>query len=136
MTAPTWVDLAPAVEPVRSWLQTQVGGKTVRFAQAPSGGVPPFVVLQIVSDPRLILTLDGGIPADVTWQVDSFGVTPLQAQALGDLCARAMVLTDPPTWAQAFVSTREAVGDGSSQAVSDKRFLWQARYRWTLVGTT
>jgi hypothetical protein len=135
VTTPTWVDLAPAVEPVRSWLQTEVG-KTVRFARAPSSGVPPFVVLKIVSDPRTILTLDGGIPADVTWQADCFGETPLQAQALGDKVSRAMVLTDPPTWEQAFVAYREAVGDGVSSTVSDKHFLWQTRYRWTLVGTS
>lgn len=134
MTTPTWVDLAPAVEPVRAWLQTAVG-KTVRYAQAPSGGVPPFVVLQIVSDPRTVLTLDGGIPADVTWQCDSFGETALQAQALGDLVARAMMLADPPTWAQAFVAYREAVGDGTGSRVSDKHFLWQTRFRWVLVGT-
>lgn len=136
MTTPTWVDLAPAVEPVRSWLQTEVGGKTVRYARAPSGGTPPFVVLQIVGDPRTVLTLDGGIPADVTWQCDSFGETPLQAQALGDLVARAMVLAVPPTWSQAFVGYREAVGDGVGSMVSDNKFLWQARYRWTLVGIT
>lgn len=135
MTAPTWVDLAPAVEPVRAWLQTAVG-KTVKFGRAPGQGVPPFVVLQIVGDPRTILTLDGGIPADVTWQADCFGTIPLQAQALGDLVARAMVLTDPPAWSQAFVVSREAVGDGAPSKVSDTRFLWQARFRWTLVGTT
>lgn len=136
MTAPTWVDLAPAVEPVRSWLQTQLGGKTVKFGRAPSGGTPPFVVLQIVGDPRPVLTLDGGIPADVMWQADCFGEIPLQAQVLGDLVARAMVLADPPTWSQAFVAAREAVGDGALSRVDDKRFLWQARFRWTLVGTT
>lgn len=135
MTAPTWVDLAPAVEPVRAWLQTEVG-KTVRFARAPGEGVPPFVVLQIVSDPRTILTFDGGVPADVVWQADCFGETALQAVALGDKVSRAMVLAAPPAWSQAYVSAREAVGDGRQDRVSDKRFLWQARFRWTLVGTT
>jgi hypothetical protein len=135
VTAPTWVDLAPAVEPVRSWLQIEVG-KMVRFGRAPSGGVPPFIVLQIVSDPRTILTLDGGVPADVTWQLDCHGVNPLQAQALGDLGVRAMILADPPTWEQAFVTNREAVGDGHPDKISDDKWLWQTRVRWTLVGTS
>lgn len=131
----TWVDLAPAVEPIRAWLQTTVG-KTVRFARAPSGGQPPFVVLFIVSDPRPLVTMDGGIPADVTWQLDSMGDSPAQALALADLVARAMMVTAPPDLPVAYVALREAIGDTSGpERISDNRFVVRARFRWTLVAT-
>lgn len=110
-------------------------GKTVTFARAPSGGVPPFTVLQIISDLRPILTLDGGIPAEVTWQLDCFGETPLQAVALGDKAARAMALDAPPTLPGAYVTAQEALGEGSTDMIAEGRWLWQRRFRWTLVGT-
>lgn len=131
----TWVDLAPVVDPTKTWLQTAVG-KTVTFARAPKAGVPPFVVLSIVGDARTFESLDGGIPADLIWQLDSMGETPVQALALHDKALRAMVLTDPPVITAAYVAAREAVGDTRGpDRVSDSHFVVQSRVRWTLVGT-
>jgi hypothetical protein len=59
----------------------------------------------------------------------------LQAQALGDLGVRAMVLADPPTWEQAFVTNREAVGDGLPDKVR-RQVPVADPVRWTLVGTS
>jgi hypothetical protein len=134
VTTQTWVDLAPLVEPTKAWLRTETG-KTVTFGRAPKGGVPPFTVLAIVSDARLIESLDGGIPADVTWQLDSMGENPLQALGMHDKALRAMVLATPPVLTTAYVSAREAVGDTQGpRKESDNHFVVQSRVRWTLVG--
>lgn len=138
MDAATWVDLAPLVDPMKTWLRTETG-KTVSFAQAPgadpSKATPPFSVLSIVSDPRIILTMDGGMPAEVTWQLDYMGETAVQALALADKGARAMCLTDPPAFPAATVISREPVGDAHGpDRIGPGRFLVQARYRWTFIG--
>lgn len=134
----TWVDLAPLVDPLKAFLRTETG-KVVTFAQAPGPdpalAVPPFSVLSIVSDPRLVLTMDGGLPAEVTWQLDYMGETAVQALALADKGTRAMCLTAPPAFDAVTVDSRDAVGDAHGpDRVGPGRFLVQARYRWTLIG--
>lgn len=131
--ASSWVDLAPTVDPIKAWLRVETG-QTVTFAQAPSKGIPPFTVLALVSDPRIILTLDGGEPAEVVWQLDHMGETPLQALGLADKGHRAMVHTDPPELPGATVDARESRGEmHGPDKVSDGRFVVQARYWWRLI---
>lgn len=129
----TWVDLAPLVDPTKAWLHTATG-QTVTFARAPKGGVPPFTVLAIVGDLRPFESLDGGIPADVTWQLDSMGENPVQALGMHDKALKAMVLAAPPVLTTAYVAAREAVGDTQGpNRISDNHFVVQSRVRWTLV---
>jgi hypothetical protein len=134
VTTQTWVDLAPLVDPTKAWLRTETG-KTVTFGRAPKGGVPPFTVLSIVSDARLIESLDGGIPADVTWQLDSMGENPLQALGMHDKALRAMVLatrrsSPRPTCRR---GKRSATPKARGKSL-DNHFVVQSRVRWTLVG--
>lgn len=129
----SWVDLAPTIDPIKDWLRTETG-QTVSFGQAPGKGVPPFSVLTIVSDPRLILTLDGGEPVEVTWQLDHVGETPLQALGLFDKGARAMVRAAPPSLPGATVDMRESNGDAHGpDKIGDRRYVMYARYRWRLI---
>lgn len=129
-----WVDLAPTVEPIREHLR-EATGQTVRFGEAPAKGIPPFTVLQLITDARVILTLEGGVPAEVTWQLDHIGETPLQALGLADKGSRAMVRLAPPALPGATVDYREAVGDmHGPRKLGEKRYEIQARYRWTLIG--
>lgn len=132
-----WVDLAPTIDPIKAWLRTETG-KTVTFAQAPGAdpakATPPFSVLAIVSDPRLILTIDGGQPVEVTWQLDYMGETPLQALALFDKGSKAMVLHTPPALPGATVDVREAIGDAHGpDKVAAGKWVVQARYMWRLI---
>lgn len=130
----SWVALGPTIDPIKNWLREQTG-QTVSFGQAPSGGRPPFTVLSIVSDPRLILTLDGGQPVEVNWQLDHMGENPLQALGLFDKGHDAMVhIVELPTLPGATIDMRESVGDMHGPAkVSDGRFNVQAQYRWRLI---
>lgn len=132
----TWVDLAPTVDPIRAWLKDATD-QVVTFARPPKGDAPPFSVLQLISDPRIILTIDGGQPAEVVWQVDAFGTTPLQALGLADKVARAMVTAAVPTLPGATVDIREALGDmhgPNKVGESGEKWVVQARYRWRLIG--
>jgi hypothetical protein len=130
-----WIDLAPHIEPMKEWLRTATG-KVVTFGRAPSGGKPPFTVLQLISDPRLLLTMDGGSPVEVTWQLDYMGENPLHALALSDLGDKAMVTAEPPELPGAMVIVRVAVGDrhGPDRA-SEGHFYVQSRHTWTLIPT-
>lgn len=137
MDAATWVDLAPLVDPLKAWLANKTG-KVVTFAEAPKGGTPPFQVLHLISDPRLVLTLDGGLPVEITWQLDSLSEERLQALALHDKGAKAMVFGEPlPVFAKATVAWREALGDTHGpDKIAANRWQVQSRFKWTLIGAT
>lgn len=130
-----WVALAPHIGPMKTFLRTATG-KTVSFGQAPGKGVPPFTVLQLISDPALLLTMDGGQPVEVTWQLDYMGENPLQALALSDLGDKAMVTADPPDLPGALIVVRVAAGDRHGpEKASEGHFYMQSRHTWTLIPT-
>lgn len=130
-----WIDLAPHIDPMKEWLHTATG-KVVTFGRAPSGGVAPFTVLQLISDPRQLLTMDGGSPVDVTWQLDYIGENPLQALALSDKGDKAMLTADPPALPGAMVIIRVSVGDRHGpEKASEKHYVVQSRHTWTLIAT-
>jgi hypothetical protein len=134
MNEATWVKLAPLIEPITAFLASETG-KPAEFLVTPKGKKPPFTVWTIVSDPRPLLTMDGGVPAEVTFQLDNLGVVPLQALGLHDKTTHAMLFADAPELPGATIDYREAAGDGHADKNADGLYVWQTRFTWCLIGS-